>query len=154
MPQAGETDEIDQQVLEAARATIDEVGGSLENTRFKLAIGQAFGLAQEANRYLDAKAPWRAIREDREEASHTLNVSLRVLNCLKVVLAPFLPFSSQKVHEYLGFDGPVEQEPWDYESLVGAINGGATLRQPSPLYTKLDPDVVEQETGRLGVSED
>ena len=154
VPQAGETDEIDQQVLEAARVTIDEVGGSLENTRFKLAIGQAFGLAQEANRYLDAKAPWRAIREDRAEAGHTLNVSLRVLNCLKVVLAPFLPFSSQKVHEYLGFDGPVEQEPWDYESLVGGINGGATLRQPSPLYTKLDPEVVEQETGRLGVSED
>ncbi|MDE2842330.1 MAG: methionine--tRNA ligase [Chloroflexota bacterium] len=153
VPEAGETDEIDQQVLEAARATLDEVGGSLGNTRFKLAIGQAFGLAQEANRYLDAKAPWRAIREDRAEAGHTLNVSLQVLNCLKVTLAPFLPFSSQKVHEYLGFDGPVEQEPWDYESLVGAIKGGGTLRQPSPLYVKLDPEVVEQETGRLGVSE-
>ena len=154
VPEAGETDEIDQQLLEAARASLDEVGGSLENTRFKLALGQAFGLAQEANRYLDAKAPWRAIREDRAEAGHTLNVSLRVLNCLKVTLAPFLPFSSQKVHEYLGFDGPVEQEPWDYESLVGAVKGGGTLRQPSPLYVKLDPEVVEQETGRLGVSED
>ena len=153
IPQAGELDEIDRQVLEAGRTALDDVGYSLEHTRFKAAIGQAFGLAQEANRYLDAKAPWRAIKTDRAEAGNTLNVSLQVLNCLKVALAPFLPFSSQKVHEYLGFDGVVEQEEWDFESLVGAIRGGNALRQPAPLYTKLDPQVVERETQRLGNEE-
>ena len=153
VPPAGELDEVDRQVLESARSTMDEVGRSLESTRFKAAIGQAFGLAQDANRYLDAKAPWRAIREDRADAANTLNVSIRVINCLKVALAPFLPFSSQKVHEFLGFDGPVEQEAWDFEILEGAIRGGSVLRQPSPLYTKLDPEVVEQETARLGHTE-
>ena len=153
VPPAGEMDEVDRQVLESARSTLDEVGRSLENTRFKAAIGQAFGLAQDANRYLDAKAPWRAIREDKADAANTLNVSIRVINCLKVALAPFLPFSSQKIHGYLGFDGPVEQEAWDFEVLAGAIKGGSTLRQPSPLYTKLDPEVIEQETARLGHAE-
>ena len=153
VPPAGELDEVDHQVLESARSAMDEVGRSLETTKFKAAIAQAFGLAQDANRYLDAKAPWRAIREDRSDAANTLNVSIRVINCLKVALAPFLPFSSQKVHEYLGFDGAVEQEAWDFEVLAGAIKGGSALRQPSPLYTKLDPVVVEQETGRLGHSE-
>ena len=153
VPPAGEMDEVDRQVLESARSNLDEVGRSLENTRFKAAIGQAFGLAQDANRYLDAKAPWRAIREDKADAANTLNVSIRVINCLKVALAPFLPFSSQKIHEYLGFDGPVEQEAWDFEVLAGAIKGGSTLRQPSPLYTKLDPEVIEQETARLGHAE-
>ena len=80
-------------------------------------------------------------------------VSLQVLNCLKVALAPFLPFSSQKVHEYLGFEGRVEQEKWDFEYLAGAIRGGNALRQPSPLYTKLDPQVVDTETQRLGTEE-
>ena len=150
VPPAGEKDEIDRQLLESARNTLDEVGSSLENTRFKSAIGQAFGLAQEANRYLDAKAPWRAIRTDREEAGSTLNVALQAINCLKVVLAPFLPFSSQKVHEYLGLEGAVEQEPWKFEPLVAEIRSGNPLRQPAPLYTKLDPDVVEQESQRLG----
>ncbi|MDE2940270.1 MAG: methionine--tRNA ligase [Chloroflexota bacterium] len=153
VPPAGEMDEVDRQVLESARSTLDEVGRSLEITRFKAAIGQAFGLAQDANRYLDAKAPWRAIREDKADAANTLNVSIRVINCLKVALAPFLPFSSQKIHEYLGFDGPVEQEAWDFEVLAGAIKGGSPLRQPSPLYTKLDPEVIEQETARLGHAE-
>jgi methionyl-tRNA synthetase len=152
VPQAGELDEVDIRVLDSARSALDEVGRSLEGAKFKAAIGQAFGLAQDANRYLDAKAPWRAIREDQSDAANTLNVSIRVINCLKVALAPFLPFSSQKVHEYLGFDGAVEQEAWDFEILAGAIEGGSALRQPSPLYTKLDPKVVEQETERLGHS--
>lgn len=150
VPPAREPDEMDRQLLDTARTALDDVGDSLEHTRFKVAVGQAFGLAQEANRYLDAKAPWRAIRTDREDAANTLNVSLRVLNCLKVALAPFLPFSSQEVHEYLGFDGAVEQEAWDYDVLAQAIQGGNPLRQPSPLYTKLDPQVVELETQRLG----
>ena len=150
VPPARDADETDRHLLDSARTALDDVAESLENTRFKAAIGQAFGLAQEANRYLDTKAPWRAIRTDRDDAAHTLNVSLRVLNCLKVVLAPFLPFSSQKVHEYLGFDGAVEQESWDYESLVQGMRGGNSLRQPHPLYEKLDPQVVELETQRLG----
>lgn len=153
VPQAGTLDEVDIKVLDSARSALDEVGRSLEGAKFKAAIGQAFGLAQDANRYLDAKAPWRAIREDQADAANTLNVSIRVINCLKVALAPFLPFSSQKVHEYLGFDGAVEQEAWDFEILAGAIEGGSSLRQPSPLYTKLDPKVIEQETERLGHSE-
>ena len=150
VPPAGEPDEIDRQLLDAARAALHEVGGSLEHTRFKAALGQAFGLAQEANRYLDAKAPWRAIRTDRAEAGNTLNVALQVINCLKVTLSPFLPFSSQQVHHYLGLDGTVEQEPWDFDQLAGAIKGGASLRPPAPLYTKLDPEIVELESQRLG----
>lgn len=150
IPQPGSADEIDRQLLASARGALDEVGNSLEHTRFKTAIGQAFGLAQDANRYLDTKAPWRSIRTDREEAGSTLHVALQVINCLKVALAPFLPFSSQKVHEFLGFDGAIEQENWDYEALVSAIQGGATLRQPTPLYTKLDVQVAELESQRLG----
>ena len=153
VPPAREPDEVDRQLLDSARSALDEVGSSLEGARFKVAIGHAFGLAQDANRYLDAKSPWRAIREDRADAANTLNVSIRAINCLKVALAPFLPFSSQKVHEYLGFDGAVEQEAWDFESLASAFREGSSLRKPSPLYTKLDPEVVERETGRLGQSD-
>ena len=152
IPEPGALDERDAAMLDAARAALDAVGASLENTRFKAAIGQAFGLAQEANRYLDAKAPWRAIRNDRQEAATTLYTALQVINCLKVILTPFLPFSSQKLHGYLGFDGAVEKEPWEFAPLVDAIQGGQALRQPAPLYVKLDAEAVAAESQRLGAA--
>ncbi len=67
------------------------------------------------------------------------------------MLYPFMPFSSQKVHEFLGFDGLIEEGEWDFESLVGAIKAGADLREPAPLYTKLDSELIEEEVQKLGI---
>ena len=114
--------------------------------------GRAFGLAQQTNRYLDAQAPWQAIRTDRESAATTLWTAIAVLNCLKMVLFPFLPFSSQSLHEFLGLDGKVDAGNWDFDSLVGEIGPGSPMRRPAPLFKKLDPESVEEEIQRLGVA--
>ena len=143
-------DEVDENLLRAAWETIGSVDESLYNCRFKAAVTQAFGLAQEANRYLDTKAPWKSIKEDRDQAGSSLTVAMQAINCLKTVLYPFMPFSSQKVHEFLGFDGPIEEGAWDFDTIVAGIKAGANLRQPSPLYTKLDPELIEEEVQKLG----
>ena len=144
-------DEVDEGLLRSARLAMDAVGQNLGQCRFKAAISQAFALAQEANRYLDAKAPWRAIKENPSDAATSLYVSISVINCLKLLLYPFLPFSSQKLHELLGYDGRVEDGQWDFDDLMAGIASGKELRSPAPLFTKLEPDVVAQEVNRLGV---
>ena len=150
VPGVQSLDEVDHGLLRAARETMDSVDENLYHCRFKAAIGQAFGLAQEANRYLDTKAPWKTIKEDRDQAGASLTVAMQAINCLKTILYPFMPFSSQKVHEFLGFDGPVEEGSWDFEISVAAIKAGASLREPSPLYTKLDPEIIGDEVQKLG----
>ena len=150
VPGVQSLDEVDEGLLRAARETMDSVDDSLYNCRFKAAITRAFGLAQEANRYLDTKAPWKTIKEDRDQAGASLTVAMQAINCLKTILYPFMPFSSQKVHEFLGLDGPVEEGAWDFDSIVGQIKAGADLRQPAPLYTKLDPEIIEEEIRKLG----
>lgn len=150
VPAPGELDEADQDILRIARSTMERVDDYLYHTRFKAAIAQAFSLAQEANRYLDAQAPWRSIKADRQDAATTLWVAIRVINCLKSLLSPFLPFSSQQLHEFLGFEGSVEEDKWDFDYLMEAVQAGNVLRQPRPLYTKLDTQLVEEETQKLG----
>ena len=152
VPSPGPEREQDRELLEAARSVMENVDEDLRDCHFKSAIGRAFTLAQRTNRYLDAQAPWQAIKTDRESAATTLYTSVRVLNCLKMALFPFLPFSSQRVHEFLGLDGNAEAGSWDYERLIGEIEGGNPLRPPAPLYTKLDPQAVDEEIQRLGVA--
>ena len=103
-------------------------------------------LAQETNRYLDEKAPWKAIKEDRQSAATSLYVALAVIAQLKTIFYPFLPFSSQKVHEYLGFEGKVESSGWKWQDLPP----GQKLLEPKALFVKLDKAVAEEETSRLG----
>ena len=150
--EVSEPEEAEFALLETARAAMAAVDDSLAHTRFRAGISQAFGLAQECNRYLDGRAPWQSIRTDRADAARALSTTIQALNCLKVMLAPYLPFSSQKLHEFLGFDGNVSDEPWDFDALVSAIKPGSVLRNPANLYAKLDDAVAEQEAGQLGVS--
>jgi len=70
-----------------------------------------------------------------------------VLNCLKTTLYPFLPFSSQKRHGMLGFEGDVEDSGWTWDS--GAMKAGQQLQRPTPLFQKLDEDVNAAEEQRL-----
>ena len=149
---AAPPEDAERALLESARQAMADVDSSLYHTRFRAGIGRAFALAQETNRYLDTRAPWQAIKTDRADAARSLGTAIQVLNCLKVMLAPYLPFTSQKVHEFLGFDGDVSSEPWDFDALAGSIRAGTPLRNPSALYTKLDAAVADQEAEQLGVS--
>lgn len=103
-------------------------------------------LAQETNRYLDEKSPWKVIKQDRQASATALYVAISVLSCLKTALYPFLPFSSQKLHEFLGFKGSVEDDGWK----LHLPPPGQKLLPPEPLFSKLDEELVDEETSRLG----
>ncbi|MBA7688453.1 hypothetical protein ES703_96934 [subsurface metagenome] len=103
-------------------------------------------LAQEANRYLDEKSPWKTIKQDRQASATALYVAISVLSCLRTVLYPFLPFSSQRLHEFLGFEGSVEDDGWQ----LRFPSSGQRLLPPEPLFSKLDEELADEETSRLG----
>jgi methionyl-tRNA synthetase len=93
------------------------------------------------------------------------------VDSLKVLLAPFLPFSAQRLHEMLGYDGTISgllqfetvREDGaehvvltgDYKSWIGRwepseLPPGQALREPKPLFAKLDAErVVEEELTRM-----
>ena len=119
----------------------------LSKCHFKQALMRAMLFAQETNQYLDRKSPWKVIKEDRQATADSLYVALYAISCLKTALYPFLPFSSQKVHEYLGFEGKVEDYGWKPQP----PKPGQRLREPKPLFTKLDEDIIEEETSRMGL---
>jgi len=146
VPTPGTPDEQSRQIMNSAAETMDRMDTLLYGCHFKEAIRTAMSLAHEANRYLDGKAPWKAIKEDRQAAADTLYTAVYVIACLKTALYPFLPFSSQKLHGYLGFEGSVEDHGWRPQ----VPEPGQKLVMPKPLFTKLDEEIIEEETSRLG----
>jgi methionyl-tRNA synthetase len=65
---------------------------------------------------------------------------------MKTVFYPILPFSSERLHSFLGFDGSVKEGGWKTQFLPP----GQKLREPQPLFFKLDEDIVVEESSRLG----
>ena len=137
--------ELDTSVIKNGEHHLDAAGEWLSKCEFRQAMMRAMLLAQETNRYLDEKSPWKVIKEDRQSAANSLYTALSIISQLKTMLYPFLPFSSQKVHEFLGFEGNIEDCGWQWQRLPP----GQRLLEPKPLFTKLDEKLAEEETNRL-----
>ncbi len=127
-------------------AILESMDRSLKMCQFRLALRQAMTLAQEANRYLDGKSPWKVINGDKQAAADTLYDAIAVISCLRTALYPFLPFSSQRLHEFLGFGGSVEDYGWK----PSFPEPGQKLLPPKPLFLTLDEGLIDQEVNRLG----
>ena len=172
VPSPGPLSADDAALIAAVEGGFETVGAQIEKARFKAALAEAMQLATRVNQYLSEQAPWAVIKEDRERAGTILYVALRCVDNLKVLFAPFLPFSSQALHELLGHDGylagplhydDVEEADGthhtvltgDYASWCGRWQAaelpvGQALAEPRPLFRKLDPEtVVAEELARM-----
>jgi methionyl-tRNA synthetase len=170
VPEPGELTEADRGLLATVDAGFDAVGGLIERARFRAALGEAMRLSSEVNQYLSDQAPWALVKTDRDRAGTVLYVALRAVDSLKTLFTPFLPHSSQLLHELLGHEGfvagPLEfreidegggrthevltgdYESWDGRWEPGELRPGQTLREPRPLFRKLDSSIVDLELGR------
>ena len=116
------------------------------------------------SRAVEAASPTRT-------GSTVLHVALQLVDDAKTLLTPFLPRSSQQVHELLGGTGTWSDMPRveevdeadgpSYPVITGTYDGaarwasvplraGTPLAAPRPLFTKLDTSVVDEELARLG----
>ena len=145
VPEAGTIDERGRQLLSETRATLDKVDGLLSRCCFRESVRAIMALAQDGNRYLDEKSPWKTFRTDRSGAGTSLYVVLTVLAGLNKMLYPFLPFSSQKLYSYLGCEGRVENGGWSIQE----PEPGKKLPIPEPLFLKLEEKIAQEELDRM-----
>jgi methionyl-tRNA synthetase len=132
-----------------------------------------FGLLSQANKYLSDMAPWKLRTEDPQRMASVLHVALQVVDDAKTLLTPFLPSSSSKVHALLGGIGEWAAMPdlveVDEQTAVGSpsysvltgdydtgvrwqstpLEVGRPIAPPTPIFTKLDPSIVDEELARL-----
>ncbi len=172
VPEAGPLTDDDRAVVAAVEGGFDAVGSQIEQARFRAALAEAMHLATRVNQYVSEQAPWALLETDRERGATVLHVALRCIDNLKLLFAPVLPHSSQRLHELLGHEGfiagplefrDIEEEggavhtvlTGDYASWVGrwepaTLPAGQELREPQPLFRKLDPaTVVAEELARM-----
>ena len=178
VPAAGPLEEVDEAVLATVRGGFESVGSLIERHRLRAAIAEAMRVVGEVNKYLTVTEPYKMKDESqRERLATVLHVALQCVSDCNTLLAPFLPHAANKVHAVLGGEGekfpmPVIEQVEELEPDSGAgltsypvITGdysatprwesrpvvvGTPIAKPTPVFTKLDPSVVEEELARLG----
>jgi len=173
VPQPGLMTQGDAKLLAQIDVSFGPIGDLIGACRFKQALGEIMALAREVNKYLDENAPWFQIKTDKARTATIMYVTLRVIDSLKVLFAPFLPFTCQRLHLMLGYSGSLlgrqivrEYEEatrkhaaltYDYNDVTvqwkaSQLPAGQQLGPVAPLFEKLDPKIVEQERDKLGTT--
>jgi methionyl-tRNA synthetase len=173
MPAAGELTPEDKALLAGVEATFDTVGGLIARHRQKHALIEAMKTVGEVNKYVSDNEPWKLKGDDeRERLATILHVTAQAVADCNVILAPFLPHSANAVDRVFGGSGdiapmPVIEEVDDldggppYPIITGDYTAtprwerrpvvvGTPVVKPAPVFTKLDPSVVDEELARLG----
>lgn len=166
VPEPGPLDETDRGLLGEIEGGFEGVGSLYAGVKLKAALNEARRLSQRVNQYLHEAAPWTAIKTDPQRAATAVYVALQAIDWLKVIWAPILPHTAQQLHEFLGYDGQlfgrqytrtVSDARGEHEVLLydhaaatgrweaGRLAAGQALRQPHPLFVKLDDDVPARE---------
>jgi methionyl-tRNA synthetase len=173
LPKAGELTAEDQTILDTVAAAFDTVGDLIARHRQKQAITEAMRTVAEVNKYVSDSEPWK-IKEDPERLGTVLAVMAQCVADLNLILSPFLPFAANEVDKALGGAGDIapmprieEAEDLDggapYPIITGDYSGfpawgrkplvaGTPVAKPTPIFTKLDPSIVDEELERLAAN--
>ncbi|WP_430867617.1 methionine--tRNA ligase [Demequina aurantiaca] len=173
IPALADLQDVDRAALDASHAAFESVGSLVRTHRQRAGINEAMRVVGDANRYLAETEPWKLKNADPERMKTVLGVAAQLISDANTMLSPFMPHSAQKVHEALGGTGvfspmpkinevqdldlPDRQYPviqGDYSGQAGLwsrnqVVPGTAVPAPSPIFTKLDDDIVETELERM-----
>ena len=135
IPEQGKLNDSDKKALKKIEETSKKVSDSIKKCQFKKGLRAAMDLAQFGNQYFNHNEPWKLVKDNKERCETVLHISLKIINALAVFMAPYLPFSSDKIWKLLGHSDSIHDGGWDLA--FKDLKVGYSLERPQPLFTKL-----------------
>jgi methionyl-tRNA synthetase len=132
----------DMQVRAEAAESFALVGKKIEEYRFREALSEAMNIARLGNKYLTETEPWKLAKTDMNATAGILNTCLQLTCMAAEALAPFLPFTSEKILQALQVGhqphGVAAQLPIDHH-----------IGQLGILFSKITDEMVAAQVAKL-----
>ncbi|MHA1104104.1 MAG: methionine--tRNA ligase [Promethearchaeota archaeon] len=145
IPERSTNDKTDEKFLDL----IENMGKSTEdnmiNFKIRKSIREIVSFGKECNVYLNTKAPWHLIKEDKAKAGHVFNICAQAVHAFAILLNPFIPDTSLQILSYLNLDSKIEWQ--DIKNT--AIKAGHKIKKPKPLFQKLDIKELQEKLKTL-----
>ena len=148
VPTLMELTEYDQAVIDELAAAPAKVSASIENYRFREALGEVMNVARLGNKYLAETEPWKVIKTDEDRVRTILYISLQIAANIEILIEPFLPFTADKLQKMLNYGGHL----WANAGSIHLLKRGHQLNEPVLLFSKIEDDVVQAQIDKLNNS--
>ncbi len=135
VPEPGEEQADDKELNDAAEALLGQVRKHMESQALHKALEAIFDVVGQANRYVDAQAPWALRKTDPERMGAVLYHLAETIRRLALLTQAFMPAASEKILDQLMV--PAERRTLGfYPSERGGLIAGTELPKPSGVFPR------------------
>lgn len=146
VPEALEYNKNDLLLLEEIRKFPAKIAASIEQYRFREALGELMNLARLGNKYLADNEPWTLIKTDEKRVQTIMNLSLQISANLAVLMEPFLPFTAQKLSSMLNLNTGLK---WNDATRTDLLLSGHQINTAGLLFEKVEDETITAQVQKL-----
>jgi len=150
VPAGGEPGEREQALARECAAAVGEYRSHLRSVEFRKAVQAMRRLWTLGNRYLEDRAPWNLVKEDREAGAMVLRTALNLVRIFALAAEPILPFTAQRVFDALQLTPDERKVPLQRCVDLSALAPGRRFQLIPPLFRRLEAAEVERLKARFG----
>ncbi|MDO9351623.1 MAG: class I tRNA ligase family protein, partial [Deltaproteobacteria bacterium] len=146
IPTPSSPKEIDQRLQEVSLKVLAQLPQQMNDLSFNKALTTLWEIVSASNKYVDETAPWSLAKEekDRPRLSTVLYQTLESLRIIALLLAPFMPSTSEKMWSQLGMEGSLWEQNLEENVKWGGLKPGRRVAKPTPLFPRIDTSKIEK----------
>ena len=128
----------DAALLEKVRGLRDRYEADMEAYAFQNALADVFEVIDNANKYIDATAPWVLAKSEdsKPRLARVLYNLAETLRICTVLLQPFMPTTCEKIFAQLNVEA--DGKTWDSAAVFGTLPVNATLHKGENIFPRID----------------
>lgn len=126
--------------IESTLERHDEISSLYEDFRIQRAVKETLYQAEEGNRFLNEKEPWKLFKEEPSKALSVVYSLLRLIRVLAVELYPIMPSTSEILWKNLSEHEPILSTGWD--GVKSDFKYPLNIKRFPPIFRKLSKEEV------------
>ena len=133
IPEAKNLDETDKKIVSLIMTSPAKIAAMLDNFELRNSLAAMIDIARTGNQYLSEREPWHLIKTNREKTATTLNLASQLVRSIGIMLAPFLPETSERIQSQLNIR---EKQNWSDAGKMD-LKPGHIINKSEPLFHKI-----------------
>lgn len=141
VPNPGAFTPEDETLLNSARDVLDTVRDEFDKQAFHRGLEAIWSVVGDANRYVDAQAPWELRKTDPERMATVLYVLAETIRNLGILIQPIMPEAAARMLDQLEIDP--DARTFAHLGPDHALQPGTAMPKPSPVFPRFVDDTAE-----------
>jgi methionyl-tRNA synthetase len=142
VPRPLEGDEDYKRLEARIKGIAKEVGDEIARNELSKALKEILRFSNSCNAYFQKKEPWRT------KDPSALFICANAVRSLAILLAPFIPFSAQKLWRQLNLKGSVHEQEWKSASKI-LLRPGHVINKPEIPFKRVEDREIRREVRKL-----